>query len=62
MTVRARDRRGREIYRSPLSEARRTGQDHVVAWLEARGLTWAAELIPNLINRVPGPKEDKDDR
>ncbi len=37
LTVRARDRRGREIYRSPLSEARRTGQDHVVAWLEARG-------------------------
>lgn len=37
LTVRARDRRGRDIYRSPLSEARRTGQDHVVAWLEARG-------------------------
>jgi|GEM_PF-1985154 len=37
LTVRALDRRGREIYRSPLSEARRTGQDHVVAWLEARG-------------------------
>ncbi|WP_323763072.1 ankyrin repeat domain-containing protein [Maricaulis sp.] len=37
LTVRARDRRGREIYRSPLSEARRTGQGHVVAWLEARG-------------------------
>ncbi len=37
LTVRALDRRGRDIYRSPLSEARRTGQDHVVAWLEARG-------------------------
>ncbi|WMT86446.1 conjugal transfer protein TrbE [Pelagibacterium sp. 26DY04] len=34
----------------------------LAAWLEARGLTWAAELIPDLTNRVPDPKEDKHDR
>ncbi|RKR00083.1 M56 family metallopeptidase [Maricaulis maris] len=37
LTVLAHSRDGQEIYRSPLSEARRTGQRHVVAWLEARG-------------------------
>ncbi|WP_291842886.1 M56 family metallopeptidase [Maricaulis sp.] len=37
LTVRATDRNGQEIYRSPLSEARRTGHGRIAAWLEARG-------------------------
>jgi beta-lactamase regulating signal transducer with metallopeptidase domain len=37
LTVYAHDRDGREIYRSPLSEARRNRHGAMVSWLEARG-------------------------
>ncbi|MEA1941515.1 MAG: M56 family metallopeptidase [Pseudomonadota bacterium] len=37
LTVFAHDRNGRDIYRSPLSEARRNRHSAMVSWLEARG-------------------------
>jgi ankyrin repeat protein len=39
LTVLANIRNGEEIYRSPISEARRNGHRGMVAWLEARGAT-----------------------
>ena len=42
LTVFAHDRNGREIYRSPLSEARRNRHADMVRWLEVRG----AEHLP----------------
>lgn len=39
LTVRATDRYGNEIWRSPLSEAQRLNRRDMVRWLEARGAT-----------------------
>ncbi len=39
LTVRASDRYGNEIWRSPLSEAQRLNRRDMVRWLEARGAT-----------------------